>query len=119
MPNYEDDIDGGWDRHVENQLNIANATYGDGEHYFASSGAAYDASQCDDRIKDGDILVAGAEGVVGILYDVAWPVAVTKAVGEFGAFKDGYVIDDKYADQVAAAVAKAKELGYALQERFV
>jgi hypothetical protein len=119
MPNYEDHIDGGWDAHVENQLAIANASHEDGKHTFDSSGAAYDASQCDDRIKDGDLLVVPSEKLVGILYEVAYPVAVTKDIGVFGHFIDGHVppSDDKYAPQIAKAIALAKELGFEVQER--
>lgn len=44
-------------------------------HQFDSTGSAYDASQCDDNIKDGDVLVVASEGVIGILMK-AWPCAV-------------------------------------------
>jgi hypothetical protein len=51
-------------------------------HTFPSTGAAYDASQADDTINDGDVLHVPAEGVTGVLYK-AWPVAVTPAHGHF------------------------------------
>jgi hypothetical protein len=51
-------------------------------HTFNSTGEAYDASQCDDAIRDGDLLHVPSEGVVGILCG-AWPVAVTAAHGAF------------------------------------
>ena len=49
-------------------------------HWFESSGRAYDACQCSDAIKDGDVLVVESERVVGIAH--TWPVAVTVANGE-------------------------------------
>lgn len=51
-------------------------------HTFRTTGEAYDASQCREEIKNGDILVATEEKVVGFLLD-AWPVAVTVAYGNF------------------------------------
>ncbi len=51
-------------------------------HTFESTGEAYDASQCDDNIVDGDVLAIPGERVVGFLYE-AWPVAVTVDVGVF------------------------------------
>jgi hypothetical protein len=50
--------------------------------HFASTGEAYDATQTDERIKDGDVLVVASEEVVGFLLQ-AWPVAVTEARGHF------------------------------------
>ncbi len=47
-------------------------------HYFADEAEAYNASQCDDAINDGDVLVAGRS--VGVLVK-AWP---TYVVGEKG-----------------------------------
>jgi hypothetical protein len=51
-------------------------------HEFNSTGQAYDASQCCEDIKDGDILVVRNEKVVGILTE-AWPVAITQNSGAF------------------------------------
>ena len=48
-------------------------------HSFATSGNAYDATQCDEAIKSGDTLLVLAEGVVGIAY--TWPFAVTGNTG--------------------------------------
>ena len=50
-------------------------------HEFNDTGEAYDASQCDDNIKDGDILVTKT-GVVGIMCK-AWPVAITANAESF------------------------------------
>lgn len=43
-------------------------------HTFESSREAYDLTQTDDNIKDGDVLVIPAEGIIGILIE-AWPAA--------------------------------------------
>lgn len=58
-------------------------------HTFGDTRHAYNASQCWYRIKDGDILYVPSERVVGFLFDVAWPVAITEAHGEFGKFTCG------------------------------
>ncbi|NGO67864.1 hypothetical protein [Streptomyces boncukensis] len=52
-----------------------------GTHTFDSSAEAYDASQCRDDIRDGDVLVVPSEGIVAIL-NRAWPAALTTAHGE-------------------------------------
>lgn len=44
-------------------------------HYFDSTGEAYDASQCDDNIHNGDVLVVKNEHAVAILIE-AWPAAL-------------------------------------------
>ena len=53
-------------------------------HTFSSTGEAYNRSQTDDSIRDGDILYIPDEGVVGFLM-AAWPVAVTANTGELHA----------------------------------
>lgn len=55
-------------------------------HRFASTGEAYDATQCDDEIRNGDVLVIVPEGVVGIAD--TWPFAVTKNFGELHRLHD-------------------------------
>ena len=52
-------------------------------HAFASTGNAYDATQCDEVIKTGDTLIILAEGVVAIA--MTWPFAVTKECGKLHA----------------------------------
>jgi hypothetical protein len=54
-------------------------------HRFDSTGDAYDASQTDESISNGDVLVVESERVVGVLVD-AWPVAVTPEHGAFHTF---------------------------------
>lgn len=57
-------------------------------HTFNSTGEAYDASQCRDDIKDGDVLTIPSEKVVGFLFK-AWPIAVTPEPGEFHQLEPG------------------------------
>jgi hypothetical protein len=54
-------------------------------HRFDSTSDAYDASQTDESISNGDVLVVESERVVGVLVD-AWPVAVTPERGAFHTF---------------------------------
>lgn len=56
-------------------------------HFFHSSGEAYDATQCNEEIKNGDVLVIPSEKVIGVAY--TWPIAVTKEHGAFHSFEDG------------------------------
>jgi len=69
-------------------------------HTFDTTEEAYDATQCDDNISRGDILIIESEKVVGIAD--TWPIAVTDFTGELhgvqGTKQDGIVIgytDDK------------------------
>ncbi|MEV5264770.1 hypothetical protein [Streptomyces werraensis] len=52
-------------------------------HTFNSTSDAYDATQCDEDIKDGDVLVIEPEKVVGIAY--TRPFALTEHIGELHA----------------------------------
>lgn len=52
-------------------------------HFFDSSEEAYDASQTDDEIFDGDLLIIPSEGIIGLLMR-AWPTALTIEYGCFG-----------------------------------
>ena len=52
-------------------------------HAFASTGNAYDASQCDEAIKTGDTLIVLTEQVVAIA--MTWPFAVTETCGNLHA----------------------------------
>lgn len=58
--------------------------------HFRDTGTAYDASQCNERIKGGDLLVTPTS--VGVLYK-AWPVWVKGEVGAFHTVKDGTLAD--------------------------
>ncbi|RWM86479.1 MAG: hypothetical protein EOR84_30670 [Mesorhizobium sp.] len=94
-------------------------------HFFDSTGEAYDATQCDENIKNGDVLVIEPEQVVGLAD--TWPVAVTKNAGHLHSLSDGNfetynhefgenagkrVFTDQ---QIRAAKAVAKHWGYELQ----
>ena len=79
---------------------------------FESTGDAYDACQCDESVRDGDILLIVSEGVVGIAD--TWPVAVTEKHGNLHTLADGYTFDNfrdgrfkhhaEYARELAASV---------------
>ncbi|TPL42589.1 hypothetical protein [Mesorhizobium sp. B2-4-5] len=94
-------------------------------HFFDSTGEAYDATQCDETIQNGDVLIIPDEKVVGLAD--TWPVAVTKQAGHLHSLADGNfetyhhefgkdagkrVFTDV---QIRAAKAIAKEWGYELQ----
>jgi hypothetical protein len=55
-------------------------------HIFDSTGEAYDATQYDEDIKKGDLLLIAKEKVVGIAD--TWPIAVTKENGKLHAILD-------------------------------
>lgn len=57
-------------------------------HTFDSSKEAYDASQTQDEIHDGDLLFVPSEQLAGVLVG-AWPVAVTEQRGEFHRLAEG------------------------------
>ena len=64
-------------------------------HAFASTGNAYDATQCDETIQTGDTLIVLAENVVGVA--MTWPFAVTTAQGKLHALsapRDGETLAD-------------------------
>jgi len=87
-------------------------------HKFDSTGDAYDATQCDDNVKNGDILVIDSERVVGLAH--TWPVAITEAYGKLHKINDGKVLHvcmdcDITLDQLQAAIAEARRLGYLLR----
>jgi hypothetical protein len=75
-------------------------------HTFGSTLEAYDASQTDDGIRDGDVLAVPSEGVYGLLLE-AWPVAVTEERGSFHWLEEGRgwetVEDGRYAESARTA----------------
>jgi hypothetical protein len=88
-------------------------------HQFESSGEAYDATQCDESIKNGDVLVIASEGVIGIAD--TWPVAVTIAKGELHEPAEGYTLARCFEGREArfgieAAKAVAADYGFAVRE---
>lgn len=49
-------------------------------HVFLSTGEAYDATQCNPDVKQGDTLYVPSEGVVGVA--CTWPIAVSAKHGD-------------------------------------
>jgi hypothetical protein len=83
-------------------------------HEYNTTSYAYDETQTNDEIHDGDVIIALDEGVVGIL-DQAWPFAVTEAHGEFHGppLKSAHLIrDGELIPSLAVALGKARELGF-------
>ena len=78
---------------------------------FESSGSAYNASQCDEEIRTGDILLVPKEKLVGLAD--TWPVAVTELHGDLHYVLD---LDETYprfpAGAVEGAVQLALDLGW-------
>lgn len=86
-------------------------------HSFATTGNAYDATQCDDTIKSGDTLLVLSERVIGIAF--TWPFAVTKEAGKLHQLKP--TPGDTLAELTnqfsicEAAILEACQLAHALQ----
>lgn len=83
-------------------------------HRFDTSGAAYNQSQTDDSIRDGDILLVAPEGRVAVLVE-AWPVIVVGPAGDeagyaFHAMNDGLTWDTFRDGQYAGSAAAARKL---------
>lgn len=87
-------------------------------HKFMSTGEAYDACQCDNSIKRGDVLAIEAEGVIAIAD--TWPVAITSAHGQLHQTRNGsragvaeYMGDNGRSYDAACVVAR--ELGFGIR----
>ena len=75
-------------------------------HVFYHTDEAYDACQCDDTLKDGDVLICTSEQVVGLVG--TWPVAVTQRHGQFHAVLSSGMPDIPITEEnVRLAVAEA------------
>lgn len=88
-------------------------------HTFDSTGEAYDACQCDESIKNGDILHVPSEGVVGVAD--TWPVAVTIAFGKLHTPAEGWSLGKALADReayygIADALVFAFRQGYTTRD---
>lgn len=74
-----------------------------------STGDAYDETQVNDDIKDGDIIVCNGGKSVAILVE-AWPTSVKGEQGEFHGMKDDVswetLYDGKYAEAYKIAMAQ-------------
>ncbi|RUE86337.1 hypothetical protein IPC1135_29655 [Pseudomonas aeruginosa] len=83
-------------------------------HIFDSTGAAYDATQCDQAVGKGHALHVSAEKVVGLAW--TWPVAITLEAGALHCMGDtpDTVISDAgwTTEQIKHAVALADQCGY-------
>lgn len=83
-------------------------------HNFISTGAAYDATQCDQAVENGHALHVSAEKVVGLAW--TWPVAITHEAGALHSMGDtpASVISDAgwTQEQIQHAVALADQHGY-------
>lgn len=99
----------------EGVVTVEDPAAGPAVHRFDDTREAYDATQCRDDIRDGDVLVVESEGVVGFL-DEAWPVALTKAHGEFHGLKTSAREhrDGRYTASAERAERIAAELGFPL-----
>ena len=106
------------------------------QHTFDSTSGAYDATQCDDTIRNGDILLVESERVVGLA--ATWPVAVTVEHGSLHTLRDGrhlqaqgpdlvgraalerYAADHRWTPlQIVAAVVVAQEHGWPVAAVFL
>jgi hypothetical protein len=90
-------------------------------HEFESTGAAYDATQCDENIKTGDVLIIPSEGVIGIAD--TWPVAVTVEHGNLHSPAEGMTLArcllgrvDPLGDILYIAKAIAAERGWPVRD---
>ncbi|MFJ4686520.1 hypothetical protein [Streptomyces sp. NPDC088789] len=83
---------------------------------FDSTGEAYDAVQCRDDIRDGDVLVIEHEQVIGLAD--TWPFALTEKHGELHTLKDHLDPrtwkDGTYAPGVVVAKREAERMGVPL-----
>lgn len=85
--------------------------------FTTNSGAAYDATQTNSDIRDGDVLIVPNEGVLGIMVK-AWPVALTSEKGQFDGIRlNRPTLDDfrridslrEYRDSVERAISYLDE----------
>ena len=88
-------------------------------HAFESTGEAYDACQCNEEIKNGDILVVSSEQVIGIA--CTWPFAITENNGSFHTIANndaGRAIIAEYRRSIIEAKMRAMGAGYAISSGF-
>lgn len=78
---------------------------------FRTSGAAYDACNCDETMTAGAIFMVPSEQIVGVAW--AWPVAVTRNAGHLHTLEDDSCTAD-LDPKVEQAVPKAAALALAL-----
>lgn len=88
-------------------------------HEFTSSSEAYDATQCDEWISDGDIVIIRNEGVAGIAH--TWPFAITENCGclhKIAPDQEGKNFASKYQKSINECVRIAKENNWNRQDQF-
>lgn len=83
-------------------------------HHYETTVAAYAATQSDDNIKKGDVLIIESEKVVGLAD--TWPVAVTEWPGELHDLAPGYTLEKMgfSGKSIALARNEASKLGFRL-----
>ena len=81
-------------------------------HTFRSTFEAYNATQCIEEIRDGDVLVIKPEQVIGIA--CTWPFALTEHIGELHVLTANprTYEDGKFAAGVDLAEQLAREYGW-------
>jgi hypothetical protein len=80
---------------------------------FDNTSDAYDETQTNEEISDGDVLVVPSENVVGYLVQ-AWPVTVTRERGAFHSWVE-FGPDEEYALSHSTAQDVARVVGFALE----
>jgi hypothetical protein len=83
-------------------------------HQFFSTAEAYDATQTDESIRDGDVLIVQTENVAGVLVK-ALPVAVTPGAGALHTLAEGATWATFEGGRYAANAALALQLSRVLE----
>jgi len=89
-------------------------------HKFDCTSDAYNAVQCDENIKNGDLLFIPSEKVIGIAY--TWPFAVTKSHGALHTVAnnaDGRAVTNEFRRSMIEACQFADDLGFELLEQYM
>lgn len=84
-------------------------------HVYNTTAYAYDETQTNEDIHDGDVIVAEDERAVAIL-DRAWPFAITAEHGEFHGppVKSAHLVrDGEFIESLAVALDEARKRGFA------
>lgn len=85
-------------------------------HVYNTTAYAYDETQTNDDIHDGDVIVAEDEKAVAIL-DRAWPFAITEEHGEFHGppLQSAHLVrDGEFIASLAVALTEARQRGFAV-----
>lgn len=100
---------------LANLIEEVDAERANGIWRFFDTVDAYNATQCNEDIKNGDVLIIEGDSVVGFLVD-AWPVAITEAHGELHALREpaGDWRNGDYLESAVRAAKIAREMGFAI-----